>query len=250
MPGVIALLSDIHGNLDALTAVLADADARGVGPAAIYCLGDLVGYGADSTTCVEMARGFAGAVRGNFEVGLLGDLEGAGFSTGVEASLGRDQLAFADRPELRDFLARLPVALDTTAGFRLVHGTPPTNPHEYLFPECVHNARKMARLLSEAPGVSFVGHTHVPGVFCHDGRAWEYREVPPVGRVGLTWPTAIVNVGSVGQPRDGDRRASYVLLDGREVEFRRVEYDVESAMRRIRASGGFDFHADRLAEGR
>ncbi len=250
MPSVIAIVSDIHGNLDALTAVLADAGAHGVGPAGVYCLGDLVGYGADPAACVEMARGFAGVVRGNFETGLLGDLEGAGFSTGAEASLRRDQLAFAARPELLDFLRRLPVTLNLPGGYRLVHGTPPANPNEYLFPEDIYCLPKMARLLREAPGVSFVGHTHVPGLFCHDGRAWEYREVPPGGRVELAGPTTIVNVGSVGQPRDGDWRASYVLLGGREVEFRRVEYDVESAARRIRASGSDDFHADRLREGR
>jgi diadenosine tetraphosphatase ApaH/serine/threonine PP2A family protein phosphatase len=117
-------------------------------------------------------------------------------------------------------------------GVLFVHGSPREPTHEYVFPEDCYNARKLDSLFDKIESVCFSGHTHLPGVFPYlDGflrpeeLAFEYE----LGEL-----KTIVNVGSVGQPRDGDPRACYVLLDNRRVTFRRVEYDIRRTLDKMR----------------
>ncbi len=134
-----------------------------------------------------------------------------------------------------------------------VHGSPRNPLNEYVFPEDIYNERKMIRLGEKFGQVCFNGHTHVPGIFVERGPGrWEFVD-PSECRKGF--PIAgcriICNVGSVGQPRDGDSRACYVLFDGTRIWFRRVAYDEEATIRKIYAIAELDnFFGDRLREGR
>ena len=121
-----------------------------------------------------------------------------------------------------------------------VHGSPRGPTNEYVFPEDTQNTKKMEKLFSLVPHLCFQGHTHVPGVFTCDLRF--VRPVDTGGGYGVTDRTqrVMVNVGSVGQPRDGDPRSCYVIFDGDCVEFRRVEYDIEKTVQAIDAEPELD----------
>ena len=234
-----AFVSDIHANLPALKAVLEDAQAQGAEQ--FICLGDVVGYGAQPLECLELVREHCGVfLKGNHEEAVI---EGPyGFNPFASAAIHwtRDALeAAGDRmPDALVYLATLPerVPLDHIL---LVHGSPSFPTEEYLFREDTldYQARrqdyspKLTRCFKDLDKPCFVGHTHVPGVI--DA---EFKWVSPEAcesRYETRGKPCFVNVGSVGQPRDGDLRASYGLFDGEVLEFRRVEYDVESAARRI-----------------
>ena len=250
-----AIVSDVHGNLHALQACLADASARGAGP--IWCLGDIVGYGARPLECLQMLRERdALIIRGNHEQAVL---DGAfGFNPLAAAAIHwtRNQLAReGGGSEALAFIAALPERIDTETAV-LVHGSPAQPIDEYLFredaidrlPRGVDFSPKLARSFNRIDKPCFVGHTHVPGVI--DG---EMRWVAP-GVNGGIYDTqgakCLINVGSVGQPRDGDVRAAYALWDGRSVTFRRVEYDVRGTAEQIRAVRELpDLLAQRLLEG-
>jgi diadenosine tetraphosphatase ApaH/serine/threonine PP2A family protein phosphatase len=125
--------------------------------------------------------------------------------------------------------------------------------NEYVFPEDIYNERKMEKLGTQFDRVCFNGHTHVPGVFVERGLGrWEF--IGPeecVGGIRVVGERVICNVGAVGQPRDGDWRACYVLFDDDTIWFRRVEYDVEATIRKIYAVPMLaNFLGDRLREGR
>jgi diadenosine tetraphosphatase ApaH/serine/threonine PP2A family protein phosphatase len=118
-----------------------------------------------------------------------------------------------------------------------------------VFPEDIHNVRKMERVFGLVGRYCFQGHTHVPGVFTEDRQFHSPEGLG--GTYVLTATKTLVNVGSVGQPRDADPRACYVLLDGDVVRFRRVEYDVETTVRKIHGTAGLErFLGDRLRDGR
>lgn len=246
-----AILSDIHGNLEALQAVLADLQREGVD--AIYCLGDIVGYGPNPRECVEAAMGFTLSILGNHDQGALYDPEG--FSSGAERAIfwTRDELERGDgsseqRARRWQFLSELPRTV-REGPLTFVHGSVRNPLCEYVFPEDVYNPRKLERLFAMIEQYAFQGHTHVPGIFTEDGRFLSPEEVGyryPLGKGKL-----MVNVGSVGQPRDGDPRACYVLLNDERIEFRRVPYPVEETARKIYAISELDpFLGDRLKEGR
>jgi predicted phosphodiesterase len=246
-----AILSDIHGNLEALQAVLTDLKREGVD--AIYCLGDIVGYGPNPRECVEAAMGFTLSILGNHDQGALYDPEG--FSSGAERAIfwTRDELERGDgsseqRARRWQFLSELPRTV-REGPLTFVHGSVRNPLCEYVFPEDVYNPRKLERLFAMIEQYAFQGHTHVPGIFTEDGRFLSPEEVGyryPLGKGKL-----MVNVGSVGQPRDGDPRACYVLLNDERIEFRRVPYPVEETARKIYAISELDpFLGDRLKEGR
>jgi diadenosine tetraphosphatase ApaH/serine/threonine PP2A family protein phosphatase len=135
--------------------------------------------------------------------------------------------------------------------FMFVHASPREPVREYVLPADALNRIKMAEIFEHMTDmrVSFGGHTHVPGVFV-EGGSFHHQSTLPEGRFRFGRERCIVNIGSVGQPRDGDPRASYVLIDGDSVEFRRVPYDVQSTMRKIRKIADLDdFLARRLALG-
>lgn len=246
-----AILSDIHGNLEALEAVLSDAASVGVD--SIYCLGDIVGYGPNPRECLDRVMQFDAWVLGNHDQGALFDPEG--FSSGAERAIfwTRQQLEdSSDSPEQArrrwDFLLDMP-RMKSDDRCLFVHGSARNPLNEYVFPEDVHNPRKMERIYGLITQYCFQGHTHVPGVFTASGSFHRPNELGYRYRLGSE--KLMINVGSVGQPRDGDTRSCYVVLTDDAIEFRRVAYSLETTVSKIYAIPELDnFLGDRLREGK
>lgn len=254
-----AIISDVHGNLEALTAVLEDIDREQVD--AIYCLGDIVGYGPNPCECMEVVRDRCQVViLGNHDQGALFDPDG--FNTGAEKAIRwtRTQLEQYDRlprnrgKQLTDFLGELPRSQLVESGLMLVHGSARRPLDEYVFPEDVYNPLKIDHIFGLIERHCFQGHTHMPGVFLPGPEFLQPVVAPGIGewRYQLGEGKAMVNVGSVGQPRDADNRASYVLLEeDRTVRFRRVPYPFETTRQKIHSIADLDnFLGDRLSQGR
>jgi diadenosine tetraphosphatase ApaH/serine/threonine PP2A family protein phosphatase len=241
LPMPFLIVSDIHGNLEALEAVL--ADARGLYDR-ILCLGDLVGYGADPNAIVEWARENAAAiVRGNHDKVCVGIDSAENYNPAAQASALWTQSQLSAKS--RDFLERLPRGPLPYEGLDLVHGSP-ADEDEYLHQ--IYQIPPQRQFLQSR--VTFFGHTHIQGGFLLAPRAM--RPIP--GHLVLNLEpdySYLINPGSVGQPRDRDPRAAYAIYseDGQTVEFRRVAYDIDSAGAKIRAAGLPDFLAARLLEG-
>jgi diadenosine tetraphosphatase ApaH/serine/threonine PP2A family protein phosphatase len=246
----IAIVSDIHGNLEALERVLADISGQAC--ERVICLGDSVGYGPNPRECVDYVLQMDACILGNHDYGALIDPEG--FSAAAEQAIfwTRRQLEEGPDPELTRkrlaFLASLPRTI-CEGNLLFVHGSVRNPLNEYVFPEDVHNRRKMEKLFSMLQGYCFQGHTHVPGVFTSDMTFLRPEESD--GKIMLSGDKAMVNVGSVGQPRDGDWRACYAIYEDGAVEYRRVEYDVATTANKIFAIADLDnFLGERLREGR
>ena len=245
----LAIISDIHGNLEALTSVLEDIKSRGIDE--ICCLGDVIGYGPNPRECIDACREFKFTLLGNHDNGALFDPEG--FSSGAEKAIfwTRHQLedkSFQGAEERWEFLAQLPRTVrDEKVMF--VHGSPRSPLNEYVFPEDIYNQRKIERIFGFIQNYCFQGHTHVPGVFTENCRFYSPSEIS--NQYTLSHQKLMINVGSVGQPRDNDPRSSYVILDEPQVEFRRVEYDPRSTRDKILGIADLDdFLGERLLEGR
>ncbi len=245
-----AIISDIHGNIEALLAVLAHIQSNHCEQT--ICLGDIVGYGPNPCECVDQVIQLNTSILGNHDLGAIFDPEG--FSNAAEQAIfwTRRQLEngnpVTDARRRLDFLAKLP-RTRREGKLLFVHGSVRNPLNEYVFPEDVFNRRKMDKLFSMIQGYCFQGHTHVAGVFTSDMQFVRPEECG--GRFQLTSEKAMINVGSVGQPRDGDWRSCYVILDGDTVEFHRVEYDVQKTIEKIYAIAELDnFLGDRLREGR
>lgn len=244
-----AILSDIHGNLEALQAVLADIQAQKIDE--IFCLGDVIGYGPNPRECIDQCRSFDLTLLGNHDNGALFDPDG--FSSGAENAIfwTRAQLedsSIGGAKDRWDFIARLPRTF-RDGDVMFVHGSPRSPLNEYVFPEDIFNQRKIERIFGFIQKYCFQGHTHVPGVFTENFRFYLPSEIS--NRYTLGDQKLMINVGSVGQPRDGDPRSSYVILDGNEIEFRRVEYDPSETREKILAIPELDdFLGDRLLDGR
>lgn len=266
-----AVLSCIHANLEALDAVLDDVARHPV--TRIICLGDFLGYGPNPIECLERALAWNVTLVGDHDRAVM--FEPVGFSLPTLERWNfwqRGLLEASGRNDLWDFLARRPRS-HRDGEFLFVHGSPRNQTDEYVFPEDVYNTRKMIRISDLMGPYCLVGHTHVPGVFVaprdltaeerewhlqrsreHDATEphWQFLAPDEFGGVyHLDHRKTIVNVGSVGQPRDGDWRACYALVDGLTVTFRRVEYDVDATVQKIYANPELDnFLGDRIREGR
>jgi predicted phosphodiesterase len=246
-----AIISDIHSNLEGLQAVLADIEQQGI--TEIYCLGDIIGYGPNPRECIDLTMRCNVCILGNHDQGALFDPEG--FNAGAERAIfwTRDQLESpvgdpADRIRRWNFLGELPRNRREN-GFLFVHGSARNPLNEYVFPEDIYNQRKMEKIFSLVEKYCFQGHTHVPGVFTQNLNFLSPDEVGDQYR--LSDMKAMINVGSVGQPRDGNPRACYVVLEDDVVRFRRVEYPVEQTIKKIYDTPELDnFLGDRLREGR
>ena len=239
---LLAVLADIHGNLEALTAVLADCDAKR--PDAVASLGDNIGYGPDPQAVLELlAARHIPSVRGNHEWAAVDPARRRGLNPqALEALLGTCALL---SPAWLGRIANYPASL-TLAGCRLVHGLPPNDTTSYLF-EAGETTLRRAFLRTPEP-VSLVGHTHMlEGASLH-GREVDRFELT-VGDNPLDRSARhIVNVGSVGQPRDGDNRAKYGLYDTETgvLAIRAVAYDFEATARKIIERGLPERYARRL----
>jgi len=246
-----ALISDIHSNLESLEAVLADIREQGV--TEIFCLGDLVGYGPNPREVIDLVMKCDVCLLGNHDQGALFDPEG--FNSGAERAIfwTRSQLEDgpgtpATRQRRWDFLGELP-RNRTEEKFLFVHGSARNPLNEYVFPEDIYNKRKLEKIFALIPQYAFQGHTHVPGVFTESLNFLSPEELDHEYR--LEGGKAMINVGSVGQPRDGDPRACYVVLEDDIVRFRRVEYPLEKTIAKIYEVPELDnFLGDRLRDGR
>lgn len=248
-----AILSDIHSNLEALTAVL-DALAK-ERIDRYFCLGDVIGYGADPSACLERVQAIrAVIIGGNHDLACIGKLDVNWFNDAARAGVlwTRNQLSIADLAALRQF-----PLMTIMEPFTLVHGT---LRHPQRFDYLVDAAQAMDTLTTCRTLFCLVGHTHLACFLEYDraarrlarihtspqdGSEFAYEDRPEIMRY-------LVNPGSVGQPRDGDLRASFGVIDDerRQVIFRRVSYDIATAQRKIRQAGLPDFLADRLEAGR
>ncbi|HEY2955306.1 MAG TPA: metallophosphoesterase family protein [Candidatus Eisenbacteria bacterium] len=239
---VHAILSDIHGNLEALEAVLEDLER--VKPASVACLGDFVGYGASPNECIERLRPrLAEAVVGNHDLAAVGRLALNGFH--ADAAVAARWTDGALTPENRAYLESLPLER-IWHGARLTHAAPAA-PASWRYVLSARDAK--VELAAFGERVCFIGHTHFPCTFERDAAELRYSraEAFPL-EPGHRY---LVTVGSVGQPRDGDPRAAYLLYDDEAGLVRHVrrEYDVAGAMRRIVEAGLPSFLADRLQWG-
>lgn len=245
-----APISDIHSNLEGLEAVLNDIEGQGIKE--IFCLGDVIGYGPNPRECIDRVMQFDVCILGNHDQGALFDPEG--FNSGAERAIfwTRDQLEQkSGDPEANakrwEFLGERP-RLHRDNGFLFVHGSPRNPLNEYVFPEDVHHPKKMEKLFSLIDRYCFQGHTHVPGVFTQDGRFIRPEEMGYQFKLGDS--KLMVNVGSVGQPRDGDSRSCYVILEDDRLIYRRVEYPLDRTIEKIYAVPELDnFLGDRLRKG-
>ena len=236
----VTIFGDIHGNLPALEAVLADIEARGLSPD--YCLGDLVGYGTFPNEVIAAIRERnIPTLMGNYDLGVGNSSDDCGCAyTSKEAeALGKRSIAWSNAhttEENKAYLRQLTDQISLQLGgfrVRLVHGSP-RKINEYLY-EDRPNAT-MERLLDLADADILVcGHTHIP-----------YHRILPSGRY-------VVNAGSVGKPKDGNPEACYVVLEALDnnlsVTFGRVPYDIERAAQAIEASGMPNEYAEMLRKG-
>jgi predicted phosphodiesterase len=218
-----ALISDIHGNLEALEAVL--ADIRGQRITEIICLGDIIGYGPNPRECIDLISETTG-------VCILGDHDLKGLFDQADFDTGKPQVDGARmfNDSQRRFLAERP-PIHREGGVLFVHGSPRLPLEEYVFPEDVHHPSKMEALFSQVEKWCFQGHTHMPGIFTSEGRFLRPEEMNYRYRLGDG--KAMVNVGSVGQPRDGDRRSCYVVLDEELITYRKIEYPLEKTIGKL-----------------
>ena len=238
-----AIVSDIHSNLEALEGVLADLERHG--PEALVCLGDFVGYGASPNECIERLRPkLSAAVVGNHDLAACGRIRLGSFSG--DAARAARWTGEALSPANREYLAGLPFSVrwrDTL----LVHASP-ARPQSWTY--VLSPADAAEEMVAFVEGVCFIGHSHYPGVFdrYEDGSIHYTREPEIRLRSGHRY---LVNVPSVGQPRDSDPRAGYLLVDEARGLLRqiRVDYNVPGAMRRIREAGLPRFLSDRLQWG-
>jgi len=245
-----AIISDIHSNLEALEAVLQDIEDQGI--TEIYSLGDIVGYGPNPIECIELIRGRAAiCLLGNHDQASLFDPEG--FNNSAERAIfwTRDQLEnqrFPGANERWDFLNSLP-RIHREDDILFVHGSPRNPLNEYVFQDDIYNERRMDRLFSAIPKYSFQGHTHVPGIFTEDKEFYAPDELNM--RYALGDKKVMINVGSVGQPRDRDPRACYVVLEGNMLTYRRVEYPFEKTIEKITPIPELDnYLGQRLRDGK
>jgi diadenosine tetraphosphatase ApaH/serine/threonine PP2A family protein phosphatase len=237
------IISDIHANLTALEAVLADAGKID----AVWCLGDLVGYGPDPNECVERIRGLPNlqCIIGNHDAAAAGNIEVDAFNPEARKTVLWTQERLT--PANKEYLKNLPERVDLE-DITLVHGSPFRPVWEYLLDT---RTATFNFEFFETP-YCFVGHTHLPVIYhLPDDRLIAQLIVPEHSSKMTLAPRAILNPGSVGQPRDRDHRAAYAILDLSDYtwEWHRVEYDIESVQERMRQENLPERHITRLSAG-
>jgi len=223
----IALISDIHSNLDALEVALQEISDRRIDE--VYCLGDIVGYGADPNPCVDLVRKVAvRCISGNHDSAVVGLTSTQYFNSYAQAAIRWTVTQLTDTN--RRFLIDLPYSF-SAHGIFCVHSTP-TNPERWNYIFSKEEAARYFPAFQEP--ICFIGHSHIPAEF----ESQDEKQL-------------IINIGSVGQPRDRDPRLSFVIYDtdNQEIERVRLKYDIESAAAKIRDAGLPGFLAERLTWG-
>lgn len=225
-----AILSDIHSNLTAFQSVIQDIDSRG-GIDELWCLGDTIGYGPDPGSCIDLLRQYnTVCVAGNHDLGSIGKIDIADFNS--DAAVTCRWTGNNITQEQKEFLANLPLTIQK-GQFTLAHGSPREPVWEYL-------------LTANRAYVSFgyfdttyclVGHSHVPVVFKYKEGESNCSFSEPISEavVHLGTERLIINPGSVGQPRDGDPRASYIIYNSAEstITYHRVPYDISAVQKKM-----------------
>ena len=248
-----AIVSDIHANIEAFAVVLEDIRQQGIDE--VVCLGDIIGYGPDPKEAVDMSFGFDAILRGNHEHALCDEFEAQNFNPKARRAVDwtRDQLSMLsdDREgnaKRWDLIGDLQLCFES-GDVMYAHGSPRDPVSEYVYPRDIYRPKKLEGIFEQVKWLCFVGHTHVPGVFTDD---MEYKMPEELSyQYALTERKTIINVGSVGQPRDGDPRACYLIMDDTTVHWRKLHYPFAKTVQKIEAIPELDsFLAARLREGK
>lgn len=251
--GSFALISDIHGNVDALQIVLADIKERGV--KRICCLGDIIGYGPNPCECLDLVmENCEWALMGNHDFAAL--YEPTAFNASAEAAAfwTRRQFEFEEDPVKRrkrwEYLGGLEIR-HNFHGTLCVHASPRRPINEYVFPDdVITSPSKMAQIFDRIEKRCFCGHTHVAGVFTDEPDFYPPADLNGRYRIN-SGEKCIINPGSVGQPRDRDPRASYAIVSAENVDFVRLEYPIQTVIDKINEIPELnEFLGQRLLEGR
>jgi len=240
-----AIISDIHSNLEALQAVMEDIQAKGIQE--IYCLGDIIGYGPNPLECLDIIQQCKVVLLGNHDDAIFHPP--TDFNIRAKRAIDWTRTQFETRgKEMLGFLKKnKPSLYEESVAY--CHASPRQPLREYMFPRVCQHHKIMDEIFSKIPKLCFVGHSHIPGVFTQDYQFLTPEDVMNIFMVEKE--KALINVGSVGQPRDRDPRAGYVTFDGDTVVFRRIAYDLETTMAKINQIKQLDpFLADRLKEGK
>ena len=240
----VLVISDIHANLNALEAVLADAGQVDE----TWCLGDLIGYGPDPNEVVERLRDLPNltCILGNHDVAVLGQMDYAVFNTDARKSLLWQQQHVTTSNMI--YLENLSKDKLVRGNVSLAHGSPRDPVWEYI----LNTLSARLNFGAFTTPYCFVGHTHIQCMFQLDAeKDLVTQYLPRPGQMIKLSPRAILNPGSVGQPRDRDSRSAYAIYDPQTSSWepRRVAYDISAVQARIRAAELPEKHALRLAEG-
>jgi len=242
-----AVISDIHSNYEALFSVFEDIKIEKVDK--IYCCGDIVGYGPQPNECIELIKSFnVVSIIGNHDVAVLGKADLSWFNENARNAVIINQQISTQQNLL--FLEKLPQKIEET-NLLFVHGSPRDYIYEYLF--TIQLLRINIKLFKQQ--ICFCGHTHVPVVYSYNFSTGEEDIIIPTednSVVRIKDETKyIINVGSVGQPRDGNPKACYVIFDTdkKTIEYKRIEYNISSVQKKMRILNIPEFLITRLEFG-
>ena len=246
----IAIISDIHGNFTALNKVLKEIEMYGDEISDIMCLGDLVGYNPEPEKCVNKIRKVCSKViAGNHDKAMVGELNTDWFRHSVKKSISWTQKHLSDSSKsyLRSLNTREDIEIKGNK-IILAHGSPDKDaPFTYIFNK--YDVQNIEPLIMNT-NILFIGHTHVPFCLYNDGEGWKNItksniDIDPDNNY-------VINVGSVGQPRDRDPRASFVIYHPEEniINFKRIEYDIKEVQEKFTETDLPDEFSRRLAQGR
>lgn len=238
----LAIFSDIHGNYDAFEQVLADMSAQPIDR--MVCLGDCIGYGPEPEQVIaEVRRRKIETIMGNHELAVIDAEQLKWFNPHARSSLQKSKKMLS--PASLEFIGGMPKSL-IVAGARCVHGYPPDSVHTYVFQKSNQDHQETFAHMPER--ICFVGHTHDLGIIRFDGSTVEsdslkegVRRLDPKDRY-------IINIGSVGQPRDGNNNAKYILWEpeASQIDVRFIPYDIAKVVDKISAAGLPEIHGRRL----
>lgn len=233
-----AVISDVHSNIEALSAVFSDLEQTGI--ERVICLGDIVGYGADPDDCLHLIKDKCEVViRGNHDSAVSGSEEYSSFNPEAEEAIYWTRNRISE--EWKSYLETLPMIFEEN-GIVYVHASP-HKPERWSYIVSREDALFEFRYFKGS--AAFIGHSHLSGIFCHDGDTFDNEVILNEEK------RYIINVGSVGQPRDGNSNAAYAVYDDKlkSVNINRVAYDVESAAEKIIDAGLPNFLSSRLTAG-
>jgi diadenosine tetraphosphatase ApaH/serine/threonine PP2A family protein phosphatase len=251
----LAVISDLHSNREALEAVFAHIQAAGISD--LVCLGDVIGYGPDPEFCVDVVRGHARwCLMGNHDEALFRDASDFNPHARAAIDFTRERMqprwySSAEKKSRWKYLKALPLRVEEH-GMLFVHGSPRDPVREYvLSTDGILNPDKLRSIFDGFERVAVAGHTHQPGVHEDDGRFFGLNGLDTWSHEFAPGRKYFVNVGSTGQPRDGDNRSCYAVLEEERVTWFRVPYDFRATMSKILATGKLaEILARRLAVGK